>query len=653
MKAQRLAVLALVASLVVGSACGGSSEGNPALGQKTAALSDGPVSVMAHGHWTKDVFCYLGCTYEQYFWVDLRVRNDAYQKSVGVRWTPDQWASYQDATATFAETLADGYERWHVEVKVGTFRTGYNAVPRPEEIELAAFAQMNGVTSWDPGNNYYVFRPVSWELPVRLLSSAVDYEAGVGAVLTGRVRVFNAAYEKDVTVRYSVDGWATSQEVDATWEHGDEWIFRVEGLGVAQLPSEVQFAVHYVSGSVDAWDNNGGNNFAHTLQPTFSSNAVPGVLSGVYTFSIGPETDIAVVRKEIRMDDEEWVDGQQRTFSTANLEDGAHVLELRVTLNGGYQAIGQLPFTVANTLIPLSRWAPAYGGIDTNDAAWGLARDPEGRIYVRWEGMLAQAQEQYRGIVRFDSFGTTDGPFRYEALGTFPGETWRSDFWDFTLLDDGYAYALDHELGKSLFRFTPTGALDLTFGVGGRLDLSAGFGGHEHDVIMDIASGGGALWAVARCWDVSDTCHNGVYRFDRDGNYLGFAATDGDGAGYWDGSAYWMVDGGQLYRIEADAAGAPVLVETVALQGFTIPMPEDLVRTADGVFYVMAFSNVIRAFTAEGALGGSWDGGDVSGADYAGGIDLGKRLVALDDGSVAALDVEDGSLSRFSLVGQD
>jgi hypothetical protein len=81
--------------------------------------------------------------------VDLLVQNLAYAKTVGVRFTTDNWATHSEAFGTYQQTFAPvgaphqvNAELWEVSASVGAGIRG----------EFAAFHSVNGVTYWD--NNF-------------------------------------------------------------------------------------------------------------------------------------------------------------------------------------------------------------------------------------------------------------------------------------------------------------------------------------------------------------------------------------------------------------------------------------------------------------------------------------------------------------------
>ncbi|CAH2294450.1 phosphatase 1 regulatory subunit 3E [Pelobates cultripes] len=118
--------------------------------------------------------------------------------------------------------------------------------------------------SWDRG----AWDEKTWDQRVCLQS--MRYES---CFLWGSVRVLDLAYEKQVTVRYSLDGWQSYRDTHALYAsrlcHGgsghpgtDLFTFRLP------LPprdhthsSSLQFAIRYQVGEEEFWDNNGGKNY--------------------------------------------------------------------------------------------------------------------------------------------------------------------------------------------------------------------------------------------------------------------------------------------------------------------------------------------------------------------------------------------------------
>ncbi|MFT3775192.1 MAG: hypothetical protein QM820_58335 [Minicystis sp.] len=89
------------------------------------------------------------------YWIDIYVENLAYDKSVGVIWTQDGWATANVSYATYETDLGGGYERWGVD-STGRSYAGYAPT-----VEYATFATMNGDTYYGKEDNWknYVIHP--------------------------------------------------------------------------------------------------------------------------------------------------------------------------------------------------------------------------------------------------------------------------------------------------------------------------------------------------------------------------------------------------------------------------------------------------------------------------------------------------------------
>lgn len=85
--------------------------------------------------------------------------------------------------------------------------------------------------------------------------------------VTNCIRVLNKCFEKQVWCRYTTDNWATFTDVRATYipSSSDSWsdrftvTFNIENLTAGQ---RVLFALKYIAGSDEFWDNNAGANYS-------------------------------------------------------------------------------------------------------------------------------------------------------------------------------------------------------------------------------------------------------------------------------------------------------------------------------------------------------------------------------------------------------
>ena len=89
----------------------------------------------------------------------------------------------------------------------------------------------------------------------------------VAISVTCVVRVVNLCFDKQVYIRFTKNNWATFEDVLATYipSSWDVWsdrftaAFSVQNLTAGQ---RVYFAVRYVAGGQEFWDNNGGQNYS-------------------------------------------------------------------------------------------------------------------------------------------------------------------------------------------------------------------------------------------------------------------------------------------------------------------------------------------------------------------------------------------------------
>ncbi|XP_063159200.1 protein phosphatase 1 regulatory subunit 3E [Candoia aspera] len=106
----------------------------------------------------------------------------------------------------------------------------------------------------------------------RLLAQCVLLEGvrAEGPCVSGTIRVLNLAYEKRVSVRYTWDFWATEHEARASYaapagqdrDHADRFAFRLPQPVPLPADAVLEFALCYLAGGKEFWDNNQGRNYA-------------------------------------------------------------------------------------------------------------------------------------------------------------------------------------------------------------------------------------------------------------------------------------------------------------------------------------------------------------------------------------------------------
>lgn len=91
--------------------------------------------------------------------------------------------------------------------------------------------------------------------------------------ISGTIRVWNLAFEKTVTVRYSFTNWKTYSDVLAVWQkpnevgnlNSDTFAFNIAlPPFLMQICSAMQFAIRYQVAGKEFWDNNQGRNYTFT-----------------------------------------------------------------------------------------------------------------------------------------------------------------------------------------------------------------------------------------------------------------------------------------------------------------------------------------------------------------------------------------------------
>ncbi len=250
------------------------------VGLPSAHAVDRPVVVQDFHIGEKVLGCAAGmCASAVSLELDVNVRNDAFQKEIGIIWTTDHWATQFTSFAQFKKSLVGNHEVWSASIGVGVSDPNH---PAPADVEFAVYAKMNGRTSWDPFNDYHTAAAVTESQPVRAAKWSTCVPAGgTKATLNGQARVLNSAFAKEVTVRISDDGWMTFRDVQAAFTADNLWQFQVTNLNPGPLSPEqiaagtcgeagrlqnagvgIQFAIRYKVAGQTFWDNNRGLNYS-------------------------------------------------------------------------------------------------------------------------------------------------------------------------------------------------------------------------------------------------------------------------------------------------------------------------------------------------------------------------------------------------------
>uniref|UniRef100_A0A3P8SIN0 CBM21 domain-containing protein n=1 Tax=Amphiprion percula TaxID=161767 RepID=A0A3P8SIN0_AMPPE len=105
-------------------------------------------------------------------------------------------------------------------------------------------------------------KPPAQEVKVMLESVEADEFS-----LSGFVRVLNMAFEKSVSLRYSLNNWITFMDSLASYVPDssdgvtDKFSFKIVMPTYLDNGGTLQFAIKYCVGGEEFWDNNNGNNY--------------------------------------------------------------------------------------------------------------------------------------------------------------------------------------------------------------------------------------------------------------------------------------------------------------------------------------------------------------------------------------------------------
>ncbi len=137
--------------VLLASGCATTGEGD--FGETSTDLDGGAIGVLDGALWYRNIGCPSPdpstCLHEASFWVDLKIRNDVYDKRVGIVWIDQvresEAGSWHVADARYEGTRDDGFETWGVDVTVRVI----NGIEPNPRIRFAAFVEMAGDTAWD------------------------------------------------------------------------------------------------------------------------------------------------------------------------------------------------------------------------------------------------------------------------------------------------------------------------------------------------------------------------------------------------------------------------------------------------------------------------------------------------------------------------
>ncbi|KAM9409548.1 protein phosphatase 1 regulatory subunit 3E [Pholidichthys leucotaenia] len=106
-----------------------------------------------------------------------------------------------------------------------------------------------------------------FEQKVREVKVMLETVEADESCLSGFVRVLNLAFEKSVSLRYSLNNWITFMDSlacyvpDSSDGATDKFCFKIVMPAYMDNGGTLQFAIKYCVGGQEFWDNNNGNNY--------------------------------------------------------------------------------------------------------------------------------------------------------------------------------------------------------------------------------------------------------------------------------------------------------------------------------------------------------------------------------------------------------
>lgn len=125
------------------------------LGGASAELTEvgHTVAVAQHGVWNDGWRAPSGVRYGWQWnanaWIDIEVANLSYEKSVGIVYSVDDWATSKSAEASYEYTLENGREIWGVDLVAMTKSDCYWCEPTASTLKYAVFYRHGDATEWD------------------------------------------------------------------------------------------------------------------------------------------------------------------------------------------------------------------------------------------------------------------------------------------------------------------------------------------------------------------------------------------------------------------------------------------------------------------------------------------------------------------------
>jgi hypothetical protein len=209
--------------------------------------------------------------------IQATIKNLAFSKQVFAHYQRVD-GTWTDLPLAYVRATGDGKEVWSTSLGLPLNTT--------QDVQFALKYVVNGQTYWDNNNgaNYFVPKDSGATLGAGVNVYAHSYQPAIRLGVSdqyvhGAVVLKNLAVQKDVTVQYSTDNWATTRTAVATfalnpWTGAyssaqnpnaagfEVWNYTLNVGGA----NEVAYAIRYVVNGETHWDNNFGQNYRTNIE---------------------------------------------------------------------------------------------------------------------------------------------------------------------------------------------------------------------------------------------------------------------------------------------------------------------------------------------------------------------------------------------------
>ena len=182
--------------------------------------------------------------------VYVRTQDNAQNQQVFVHYRYLNDANWLDTEATYVTTMDDGSKIW---------RATFSSLDTRYAIKYVA----DGEEIWDNNNgNDYTLNDVLGAAPIVSERLFYQYNGLYGFKINAVLQ--NYAYQKNVFVRYTTDGWKSYQDKALTYDktnaNGTEtWTVNISNNNASA--TDFQYAICYQVNGTEFWTNNFGKNY--------------------------------------------------------------------------------------------------------------------------------------------------------------------------------------------------------------------------------------------------------------------------------------------------------------------------------------------------------------------------------------------------------